>query len=112
MSYCINYIYIDFYIVSQFYWYVLQFLWEFKMEFKDEVWRSVRFRITVKTDRQLLSCLSDLWPDSDDLSQIVTLSQKMAAGKWFIIIINKTGMFVTIPKCLSESAHKRPLSQA
>ena len=41
----------------------------------------VRFRVTVKTDRQLPSCLSDLWPDSDDLSQIVTLSWKMAAGK-------------------------------
>ena len=41
----------------------------------------VRFCITVKTDRQLPSCLSDLWPDSNDLSQIVTLSQKMAAGK-------------------------------
>ena len=36
----------------------------------------VRFRVTVKTDRQLPSCLSDLWPDSDDLSQIVTLSLK------------------------------------
>ena len=56
------------------------------MRFKDEVWRSVsltdvRFRITVKTDRQLPSCQSDLWPDSDDLSHIITLSRKMAAGK-------------------------------
>ena len=40
-----------------------------------------RFRVTVKTDRQLPSCLSDLWPDSNDLSQIVTFSRKMAAGK-------------------------------
>ena len=41
----------------------------------------VRFHVTVKTDRQLPSCLSDLWPDSEDLSQIVTLSQEMAAGR-------------------------------
>ena len=41
----------------------------------------VRFCVTVKTDRQLPSCLSYLWPDPEDLSQIVTLSQKMAAGK-------------------------------
>ena len=32
----------------------------------------VTFHITVKTDRQLPSCLSDLWPDSNDLSHIVT----------------------------------------
>ena len=59
----------------------------------------VRFRVTVKTDRQLPSCLSDLWPDSDDLSHI-TLSQKN--GCWEVIynIINKSRMFVIILECL------------
>ena len=33
-------------------------------------------------------------------------------SRMFVRLNNKSGMFVIIPKCLSESAHKRPLSQA